>query len=131
MNGIKQMRAKLEGLSVLIVEDDPVLRKGMKLLCGKFLGNVEEAADAADALERFEARPFNLVVSDLNMPGISGMKLAALLKKRHPELLFVMVTGDSDPEECDDAPIDIMLQKPVMLEDVKSVLELLIARQGR
>ena len=131
MNGMKKMRAKLEGLRVLIVEDDPVLRKGMKHLCGKFLSSVEDASNAKAALERFEESPFDLVVSDLNMPGISGVQLATLLKKRNPELVFVILTGDSDAKGDDDATIEMVLQKPALIEDIKRVFELLIARKGR
>ena len=130
MNEMMQMRAKLEGLSVLIVEDEPTLREGTKILFGKFFNDVEGASHADEALACFDAKRYDLVVSDLKMPGRSGIQLAAALKERFPDVLFVILTGDPD-EKCDDASVDIVLKKPATLEDIKRVLQRLIARHGR
>lgn len=131
MNGMKKMRAKLDGLSVLIVEDEPTLRERTKLLFGKFFHDVAGAANAEEALHCFESRTFDLVVSDLKMPGSSGVALAAILKERFPGTLFVILTGDPDESECVWDAVDMLLQKPATLTEIKNVLGRLIALKGR
>lgn len=130
MNEMVQMRAKLEGLSVLIVEDEPTLREGTKMLFGKFFDDVEGASNVDEALACFEVKRYDLVVSDLKMPGRSGMELAAAVKEHFPAVLFVILTGDPD-EECGASSADIVLQKPATLEEIKRVLTRLITLHGR
>lgn len=78
---------------VLVVDDDAVVGQSInRVLAGRgFL--VTEAASGKDALEELERRPYDLVFTDLRMPGMCGLDMAARLKKSHPDLSVVVVTG--------------------------------------
>jgi CheY-like chemotaxis protein len=77
--------ASLEGLSVMVVDDEPDIRK----LVGKVLQRagalVTTAASAAEALEAFERQPPNVLLSDIGMPGEDGYQLIIKIRALKPE----------------------------------------------
>ena len=90
-------------IKVLLVEDDRALREALAdtlLLAGhdyRAVGNAEEALEAA------AREPFNLVVSDVNMPGMDGHQLLSLLRVRHPQLPVLLMTAHGAVERAVDA----------------------------
>jgi DNA-binding NtrC family response regulator len=79
--------------SVLIVEDDPdtaeLVRDGLRKR--GFDAAVSHSAD--DCLARLADRHVDVVITDVVMPGISGIELCAVLRERHPEILSIVITG--------------------------------------
>jgi two-component system response regulator FlrC len=79
--------------SVLIVEDDPLLREALTdTLCAAGLPALA-AADGEAALALMQQEPVALVICDVQMPGIDGRQLLALIKRRRPELPVVLMTA--------------------------------------
>jgi PAS domain S-box-containing protein len=122
------------GETVLVVEDDDLFRGLMQeVLEGR--GYTVLAAPhphAALALCSAEAtRGIHVLVSDMVMPGGSGMELAAEMRCRFPDLRVVLMSGYSNEEltarELDDSPADAFMQKPfpieALLDNIRSVLE--------
>jgi response regulator RpfG family c-di-GMP phosphodiesterase len=82
-------------VAILIVDDEESLRK---LLCN-FLGDeyaCMAASNADEAAMLLELRPFNLVLSDITMPGATGLELCQLVSKMCPETVVVMVSAMTD-----------------------------------
>jgi CheY-like chemotaxis protein len=80
------------------------------------------AASGREALELFEREPVDVVVTDLGMPGMTGLVLAEELKRRRP-IPVVLLTGWAD--ELDSAHarhVDVVLAKPVTRERLASGL---------
>lgn len=79
--------------TVLIVEDDLDLREALvtTLELAKF--QVREADSAERALERLAEAPVDIVVSDVNMPGMSGHELLAEVQRRYPGLPMMLITA--------------------------------------
>lgn len=105
---------------VLLVEDEPVVRMTLKSDLEDIGLEVWEADHPDRALELFDGRDsFDLVVSDVMMPGMSGPKLAERLRERRPGLLVVYVSAHPEEELLRrgivplDAPV---LQKPFSKE---------------
>jgi cyclic di-GMP phosphodiesterase len=76
-------------------------------------------SSAEEALACLEQEPFDAVVSDLKMPGMTGLQLLAEVQKRHPQLAFVMATGENDIRVAVDAMkhgADDYLVKPFHLD---------------
>ena len=90
-------------VKVLLVEDDRALREalGDTLELGGF--EFEAVACAEDALLAVEREPFGMVVSDVNMPGIDGHQLLALLRRRQPQLPVLLMTAHGAVERAVDA----------------------------
>ncbi|MDT6998047.1 hybrid sensor histidine kinase/response regulator [Burkholderia cenocepacia] len=106
---------------VLVVDDHPANRT---LLQGQLvtLGYAADAADeGAAALRRCADTRYDLVMTDLNMPGMDGYTLAHVLRAQYPGLPIVAVTAHASAAEharCAEAGIVAVLVKPVLLDTI-------------
>ena len=81
---------------VLIVDDEPYIRELIQR-CLEMEGyDCHTAAHAEAALAALDDDSYQLLVSDIHMPGMSGMELLATVRQRHPDLAVLMVTGVDD-----------------------------------
>jgi len=90
-------------IKVLLVEDDPSLREALGetlLLAGH---DYRAVGSAEEALEAVAEESFNLVVSDVNMPGMDGHQLLSLLRSRHAQLPVLLMTAHGAVERAVDA----------------------------
>ena len=82
---------------LLVVDDEESVRKLLERMLRAARYDVAVAEDAPAALERAAAgEPFDLLVSDLMMPGMQGDELARRLRQQTPELKVLYVTGFAD-----------------------------------
>ncbi len=118
--------------SVLLVDDEPaILAVGKQML--KELGyRVQAAGNAREALERFagHARQFDLVITDMTMPGMTGDRLVVELRRIRPAIPIILCTGFSDlvsKEKLEALKVNGFFMKPVPLADmarmVRNVLD--------
>jgi DNA-binding NtrC family response regulator len=119
--------------SILIVDDEPASRDGLVDVLRDEGYDVRAAETAEEALEILEAGNFELVVSDLRMPGKSGIELLREVRRLCPQTLFVLVTAHASVETAVQAlregAHDYML-KPLVYDDVVTkVARLLEQRQ--
>jgi CheY-like chemotaxis protein len=83
---------------VLLVDDDPLVRK---LISGYLVAAgyvVRTAVDGLDALGKLRAGLPDLIISDLNMPRMSGPELLEVVHKRFPQIPFMVISGDAPDE---------------------------------
>jgi len=98
---------------------------------------VEEAHNGLQALERALERVPDIVVTDLNIPGIDGFELTRRLKQdpRNRRVPVVAVTGyaacAADRGRAERAGCDVVLEKPCSAEDLESAIRTFIAGAGR
>jgi CheY-like chemotaxis protein len=81
---------------VLIVDDEPVLRRLMRRALSGLGLEVMEAADGVEALELFRTHEFNAVVSDVRMPQMDGIALVEQLQRLAPDVPVVLVSGSDE-----------------------------------
>jgi putative two-component system response regulator len=79
---------------LLIVDDDEALRRWEERVVRQQGYSCEGACDANAGRERLRQSPYRLTLLDVNMPGESGMELLAHIRRSHPEVAVVMVTGE-------------------------------------
>jgi two-component system response regulator FlrC len=117
-------------MKVLLVEDDRALREalGDTLELGGF--EFEAVACAEDALLAVAREPFGIVVSDVNMPGIDGHRLLALLRARQPQLPVLLMTAHGAVERAVDAMRQGAADYLVKPFEPRALLDL-VARHGR
>jgi len=84
------------GLRVLVVDDEASVRKVMAAVLAQLGMTCEMAASSAEALRVLETHRIDAVISDLQMPGMSGMELLAKVRQSYPQIVFLMVTGVDD-----------------------------------
>jgi DNA-binding NtrC family response regulator len=82
--------------AIYIVDDEAVARNGLKLALKKKNYNVRAFDSAESALEAIDENPPDLVLLDIGLPGMSGVEALEIIKKRHPEVIIVMITAYED-----------------------------------
>jgi len=85
---------------VMIVEDDDHFRQTLrKLLMSRFPSfSFEEARDGKEALQKIEVFLPDLVFMDIQLPGENGLELTKKIKKTHPAMVIIIMTGYDLPE---------------------------------
>ncbi|MGC3964456.1 MAG: response regulator transcription factor [Rhodocyclaceae bacterium] len=88
-------------IRVLLVDDHTLFRSGVKLLLSRQAGIdvVGEAGDGAEAIKLARALRPDVVLLDLNMPGLSGVEALRLILQDNPELAVLMLTVSEDAED--------------------------------
>jgi putative nucleotidyltransferase with HDIG domain len=82
--------------AILIVDDEAEVRSLLLTLLEQTGSMCVASESAFDALSKMKEQSFSLVISDMMMPGMSGMELLKLVNEYHPETAFIMLTGLMD-----------------------------------
>jgi len=121
-------------LSALIVDDSPAMRKQLAYALQRVAGMSHvEATDGADALRKLASATFDVVLTDINMPLLDGLKLVALLRapgphQRTPVVVITTEGAEADRRRAMSLGANAYLVKPVqaqqVVETVKGLLRL-------
>jgi DNA-binding NtrC family response regulator len=82
--------------TILIVDDDAAM---LMLMSEVLMGDDSQlltAQGAEDALAKIKASPIDLVISDYNMPGMSGLEFLGQVREEHPEVITILLTASSE-----------------------------------
>ncbi|MBN1905439.1 MAG: response regulator [Deltaproteobacteria bacterium] len=119
-----------EGKTILIIEDDlDVLSAFVKNF--KYLGyDVIVATDGLDGLKKVDAGGYDIVITDIVMPFVSGVGVVTTLKEKRPEIPVIAITGfGKEPESAAvEKKADIVLSKPVKMAVLKEHVDRLLAK---
>ena len=119
----------MKKLRVLLVDDEIMIREGFKRLFDWEAHGCEavgEAADGMEALARIDALDPDIVIMDINIPIMNGLKVIQLSRIKHPETAFVIVSGYDDFSYCREAlrlQITDYILKPVNYEEFGSCID--------
>ena len=81
---------------ILLVDDDEYIRLGLNQMLGMEGYTVACAQDGTQGIERFHQESFDLVITDIKMPGMDGMGLLGLLHEQAPDLPVILITGHGE-----------------------------------
>jgi two-component system, OmpR family, KDP operon response regulator KdpE len=112
--------------NVLVVDDEPALRKTIRASLAASGFAVEEAGTGGEAVGAVQQRPFDLVLLDVNMPGMSGVEVCRQIRALAPRTGIIMVTvrdAEDDKVRALEAGADDYVTKPFRFRE-------LIARLG-
>ena len=112
--------------AILVVDDEQAIRAALADTLA-FLGyEVATASNGTEGLRLFHKNSFQLVVTDVQIPGMDGWTLARHIKKRSPATPVVLITGSEKETVLRKAKgnsIDSVLFKPFTLEDLQQTLQ--------
>lgn len=111
--------------SILIVDDEQSMRDFLVILLQKEGYQVEARGDGASALRCLEENRFDLVISDIRMPGIGGLDLLHSIKGKDPNLPVILITAFVSPDDAVSAMKDgafDYISKPFNVAEIKNVI---------
>jgi DNA-binding NtrC family response regulator len=117
-------------LNILLVDDEPIVLKRLKPALEKNGYYVETFDDGGGALRRLEEKNFDIVVTDLRMPGLDGMQLLEQVLARVKKVKIILITGYATIEIAREALVKgafDFIAKPFKPNDLREV----IARAAR
>jgi CheY-like chemotaxis protein len=109
---------------VLVVDDDPVVGKSFNRVLSEEKGYlVVTAANAAQALEILREQEYDVVYTDIKMPGMDGLELAEQVKAKRPWTPVVIVTGygtTANEDRARAAGVTAFMRKPLSPEMIEA-----------
>lgn len=103
-------------ISVLIVDDEPLITDQLAQMLGRRVEKVIVATDGAKGFEYFQREPVDVIISDVDMPGMSGIELLRSVRALNEKLPFILSTGLKSLDILIDAielDVTAFLQKPL------------------
>jgi two-component system, NtrC family, C4-dicarboxylate transport response regulator DctD len=109
---------------ILIVDDDSSLLKFFKIHLNKFFSKILVVDNGKDALTAISEREIDVVLSDIRMPKIDGLALMEKIRKLHPEIPVLLISGEPIVTPKDDLveSADGFLTKPFSIEDLNAFI---------
>lgn len=118
-------------MSILIVDDDPILVNTFKLILENVGFNVDTANNGINALLKASKLHYDLVILDMNLPDMLGDELARRIRQRKPDMKVIMITGYSSYMEELEKEVWKVLMKPVSPEDLVEVAKRTITSEDQ
>ena len=122
----------MDELSALIVEDSPTMRQLLVFALSRVRGlSVAEADDGLDALKKLASMAFDIIITDINMPIMDGLKLVKRVRsdERYADIPIIIITTEGGAEDRKRAlalGANAYITKPIRAPQViKTVKELL------
>jgi CheY-like chemotaxis protein len=124
------VRQLKRSLHILCIDDDPRIREFMTDCLKHFEHQVVVAPGGKQGLELFrsatlENHPYEVVITDLGMPGIDGRQVARMIKAESPQTPVIMLTGWGTmmKEEGETVPsVDVVVNKPMRIAELNDLL---------
>jgi CheY-like chemotaxis protein len=115
-----------QGLQILIVDDEAMVRRSIKLLLEHDGHKVWPVDDAEGALAQLAERKFDLIITDFSLPGMKGDELVARIRQLDPTQPIIMATAFVEEYEIFGqvvGPVDALLFKPFSIKELRDAIE--------
>jgi CheY-like chemotaxis protein len=107
-------------IRILAVDDEPVIGVSIKFALARVGYSVEVATNAEEALKRFADGKYDVVITDLQMPRITGLELAERLKAQSPSVKIMLLSGS--PPFPSTPAIDLAMLKPFSVQELRDAI---------
>jgi len=117
---------------ILVVDDDPIIRDSLSEFLKLEGYQCQGAGSFHEALKELEKQPYNLIITDVNMPEVDGFELLRVVKKRYPEIVAIVITGYGTIESAVEAikmgAYDY-LTKPIVDDEIRLLVKRAVDQQ--
>lgn len=118
-----------EALSVLLIEDDPLVQRVHSMMLTKLEYHVDIAANGVDALTLFSQNSYDIVLTDVGLPEMSGIEIIAEIRRREKfknPIPIIAITAYSQEEvknDCLEAGANEVATKPIAMSALQELLQ--------
>jgi CheY-like chemotaxis protein len=106
---------KKKGVRILVIDDEESVRSVLSRILTRLKYQVNVAKDGEEGIRLFSEQAFDMVLTDLGMPGMSGWDVCRAIKKMNPQTPVGMITGwgmEIDEERMEEVELDFLISKP-------------------
>ncbi|NOY87557.1 MAG: sigma-54-dependent Fis family transcriptional regulator [Deltaproteobacteria bacterium] len=118
---------------VLVIDDERSMRDMLEIFLGREGYSVQCCSSAGDALDALKIEgPFDLAITDINMPGLSGFDFLRQSRSAYPDMPVLMITAYSSPDSAVEAMklgAEDYITKPFRIEEIKARISAAIERR--
>lgn len=120
-------------LRILLIDDEPMVCEVLKEILTAEGHETETAGNGEEGLEKYGSGAFDLVITDMSMPGMKGDEVAQAIKEKNPQQPIILMTGyvTESIEAMIKNPntISLVVSKPVKHSELKKALEYIHSHQ--
>jgi two-component system KDP operon response regulator KdpE len=115
---------------ILVVDDDPQIRRVMRVALTAHGYEVDDATSGEMALERLRERPADLVLLDMNMPGMGGLEACRTIRSSSEVAIIMLTVRDSEADKVSalDAGADDYVTKPFNMSELQARIRAALRR---
>jgi len=117
---MEAIHKRLQSLTLLIAEDDESTLKWLSRVLSLYFKEVRGAKDAMEALELFNEKPSDVIISDIQMPQVDGLHLLQKIASISPKTIRVVMTAFNTPEYINravESEVHFYLKKPIDIDE--------------
>ncbi|WP_054693078.1 response regulator [Syntrophomonas palmitatica] len=122
----REIKEAAKDLKVLYVEDDNELRHNTCRLLSSFFTSIETAENGVHGLEKYYHGQYDLVITDINMPTMNGVKMAERIKTENPKQVIIVISAHDEARyllELINLGVDYFVLKPLDLNQFMTALD--------
>jgi DNA-binding response OmpR family regulator len=115
---------------ILIIEDDNEMRSLLKDFIEEEGYAVDSVENGLEALKKLVSQPFDLIITDIRMPGLTGLDILPRLKKSQPDVSIIVISAFGDERASHRAferGATAYVEKPIDLQKLKTLIHDLIS----
>jgi CheY-like chemotaxis protein/putative methionine-R-sulfoxide reductase with GAF domain len=116
---------------VLVIDDQPLITDLLVSVLERMGYHPQVASSGTAGLELFNKDGFDLVITDLGMPDVSGWDVSKLVKAKKPHVPVVVITGwgvDPDPNKVTESGVDLIIYKPFQINELERTIRDLLKK---
>ena len=119
---------------ILIIEDDEEMRALLRDLLLEDGIEFDSAESGSEAIQKLAEEPFDLVITDIRMPGLTGLDILPGIKKLQPETRVIVITAFGSEEvrrKSFDRGAMAYLEKPINMDRLKTLIQEMVSTKEK
>ncbi len=134
MLNFKKANVDLNEKRILIIEDDDEMRSLLKDFAEEAGFEADCAANGFEAFRKIENKAFDLIISDIRMPGLTGLDILPRMRKLQPQAYIILITafgGEEINRKSIARGADAYLEKPIRFDRLRTLIEEVISSKKK
>ena len=115
---------------ILVVDDDQFVRSLLRAVLERQGYSVVEAKNGAEGLQAYQAKPTDVVITDIQMPGMDGLEMSLKLRCAFPTARIIAMSGGKRTLNMAKTLVQYTLAKPLCLEELLDTVQQLVSAAG-
>jgi len=123
---VKELKERAQGIRVLYVEDDEELRENTARLLAAFFSDIDTASNGHEGLEKYNENCYDLIITDINMPVMNGVRMAAQIKAGNKKEIIIVISAHDEARyllELINLGVDYFVLKPLDINQFLTALD--------